>query len=114
MARRVADAAMSRLQVRIGTKVAEAGGRTETTPRNYASTRLNARGEACQPPASAGGGGLGEAGSATARNPHAGAAPRRRIPSARNTAPKPRPRSGLRHGRRDVIRPGKELAAERL
>ena len=38
----------------------------------------NARGQACQSPASAGGGGLDEAGSAIARNPHAGASSSRR------------------------------------
>ena len=148
MARRVADAAMSRLVDRVGVKVAEAGGDVVVAPRLYASTRTcsacggrterippghaglavrrwtcercgadhdrdvnaarnldparlpdpidaascaeskNARGEACQASVSADAGGLGEAGSALARNPHAGAASPRRSGALAN-----RPRS---------------------
>ena len=133
LARRVADAALSRLLGRVRVKVCEAGGQVLVAPRFYASTRTcsecrvrtdripagqaglgvrrwtcercgaahdrvvnsarnldptvwseemdaagraesqNARGQACQSPASADGGGLAEAGSALARNPHAGA-----------------------------------------
>ena len=138
IARRVADAALSRLLGRVRVKVGEAGGQVVVAPPFYAGTRTcsvcrwrtdripaglagfevrrwtcercgaahdravnaarnldptawsaemdaagraesqNARGQALQPPASAAGGGLAEAGSALARNPHAGApSPRR-------------------------------------
>jgi len=133
LARRVSDAALSRLLGRVGVKVREAGGQVLVAPRFYAATRTcsvcrgrtervpagaaglgvrrwtcercgavhdrevnsarnldpavwsaemdaagraeseNARGQACQPPAEADGGGLAEAGSARARDPHAGA-----------------------------------------
>ena len=147
MARRVADAAMSRLRSRVGVKVCEAGGQVLVASRFYASTRTcsvcrgrtgripagqvglgvrrwtcehcgaahdrtvnsarnldpavwseqmdaagraesqNARGQACQS-VSADGGGLAEAGSALARNPHAGAvSPRRDELVARHRAP---------------------------
>ena len=136
LARRVADAALSRLLGRVRVKVREAGGQVLAAPRFYASTRTcsvcrarteripagraglgvrrwtcegcgathervvnsarnldptvwsaedaagraesrNARGQARRSPAAAGGGGLDEAGSARARNPHAGAPLRR-------------------------------------
>ena len=166
MARRVADAAMSRFIARLGAKVLEAGGEVLRAPRFYASTKIcsacgerterippgfaglavrrwtcehcgaahdrdvnaaknldpavwsgphdaasqaeseNARGQACQLLASAGSGGLDEAGSALARNPRAGALSSRR-PGALAKQPRSRdPAVGSAAGVATSLAPG--------